>query len=326
MVPFISSLTSRLKTNRIIPQKYGHRHIGPKWVFIPATICISVLMIACGPSLSKEQKREIGELKQYVKQNRHQINTPSKRFGIPINYTIVNNYPFLLKWIIRQDADVNVRDKRGETPLHKSIIYDHTKDHITKTILIKNGAHINSADHYGTTPLHSAIAFGKVSAANLLISCGANVNARANSGETPLHYAARLPFNPDEDRIGAAQLLLRSGADVKAKDNFGRTPLLQSAMVGNVAMAEFLLKAGADSNSLTSSGESSLHIAAACGHSNIALLLIQYGARVNQRNNDAMTPLWRALHSPAMQYDAAGSAPVDTAEVVQILREHGGSD
>jgi ankyrin repeat protein len=95
-------------------------------------------------------------------------------------------------------------------------------------------------------------------------------------------------------------------------------------MVGNVEMTEFLLNAGANANALTSNGTSSLHIAAANGHSTIAELLIKYGAKVNQRNNDGITPLSRALHSPAIYYDSNGSAPVDTTAVVQVLREQGG--
>lgn len=285
---------------------------------------ISLLIIACGPSLSKEQKREIDEFKRYVKGNRDQINFSSKRFGIPINYTILNNYPFLLKWVIRQNADVNVKNKRGETPLHKSIIWDHTKNQKNKLILIKNGANVNSVDNYRNTPLHTAVNFGKVRVVNLLISHYADINARANGGETPLHYAARQPFDPSQDRIGAAQVLLRSGANINEKDYIGRTPLFQSSMVGNIEMTEFLLREGANSNSVTSSGESSLHTAAAMGHSDIARLLIKYGAKVNQRNDAGITPLNRALYSPAIHYNSEGSAPVDTTTVVQVLRDHGG--
>jgi ankyrin repeat protein len=285
---------------------------------------ISFLIIACGPSLSKEQKRKIDEFKRYVKENRTLINIPSERFGIPIIYPIVNNYSFLLKWVIRQNADVNVKGKRGETPLHRSIISDHTKNLKIISILIESGANVNSVDNYRNTPLHTAANLGKVKVANLLISHGADVNARANSGETPLHYAARLPFNSSQDRIGAAKLLLRSGANINKKDHFGRTPLLQSSMVGNIEMTEFLLKEGADANLATESGESPLHIAAASGHSNIAGLLIDYGAKVNYRNNEGITPLNRALHFPAVHYSSKGSAPVDTTDVVQVLREFGG--
>ena len=285
---------------------------------------IPFLIIACGPSLSKEQRRQIDEFKRYVKENRNLINISSERFGIPINYTIVNNYAFLLKWVIRQNADVNVKGRRGATPLHKSIICDHTKNLNIISILIKSGANVNSVDNYRNTPLHTAVSFGKVKAVDLLISHGADVNARANGGETPLHYAARQPFDPSQDRIGAAKLLLQSGAHINEKDYFGRTPLIQSSMVGNEEMTAFLLKVGANSNLVTDSGESSLHIAAANGHSIIAKLLIEYGAKVNHNNNEGMTPFCRALHTPAIRYNSQGSAPVDTTEVEQVLREFGG--
>ena len=285
---------------------------------------ISLLIIACGPSLSKEQKREIDEFKRYVKEHRNQINVRNKRFGIPINYPIINNYPFLLEWVISQNADVNVRGKRGETHLHKAVICDHTKNLIIISLLIKNDSNVNSADNYHNTPLHTAANLGKVKVANLLISHGADVNARANRGETPLHYAARQSFDPSRDRIGAAKLLLQSGANINEKDYFGRTPLLQSSMVGNMQMTEFLLQEGAKPNLGTDSGESSLHIAAANGHSDIARLLIEYGAKVNLRNNEGITPLNRAIHFPAIHYNSEGSAPVDTTAVVQVLREFGG--
>jgi hypothetical protein len=89
-------------------------------------------------------------------------------------------------------------------------------------------------------------------------------------------------------------------------------------------MTEFLLKEGAKPNLVTASGESALHIAAANGQSDIARLLIEYGAKVNHLNNEGMTPLYRALHSPAIHYNSQGSAPVDTTEVEQVLGEFGG--
>ena len=107
-------------------------------------------------------------------------------------------------------------------------------------------------------------------------------------------------------------------------DYFGRTPLLQASMVGNIEMTEFLLKEGAKPNLVTDSGESSLHIAAANGHTDIARLLIEYGAKVNHRNNEGLTPLNRAIHFPAIHYNSEGSAPVDTKNVVKVLREFGG--
>ena len=56
--------------------------------------------------------------------------------------------------------------------------------------LIDQGANVNVRDKYGNTPLHYASSDGYEESVELLISAGADVNAQGMKKNAPLHYAA----------------------------------------------------------------------------------------------------------------------------------------
>jgi serine/threonine-protein phosphatase 6 regulatory ankyrin repeat subunit B len=291
--------------------------------YVPAILLALLLLIACNPLLSKEEKRRIKELKGYVLDNPVKINSPHDKYGIPIHYAVLNNYSFLIKWLISHNADVNIKNKNGETPLHYSIYGNSSKNKI-RSLLIKCGANTNSTNKYRETPLHYAATYGKMDVAKLLLSHGAKVNARTGSGETPLHYATRQPSGPKEKRVSTAGLMLENGADINVKDNYGRTPLHLASLVGNVEMTGFLLKKGANPDLAIPNGQSPIHTASSMGHAELVEVLIKGGATVNQRDNEGMTPLKRALHFPSIHYEAGKKEPIDTSAVVQLLQDYGG--
>lgn len=61
-----------------------------------------------------------------------------------------------------------------------------------KKLLTNNLAFIDIKDKNGETPLHKAIKGGFIELIRLLISMGANINAKANDGTTPLRLARKL--------------------------------------------------------------------------------------------------------------------------------------
>ena len=176
------------------------------------------------------------------------------------------------------EADVNVKDENGHTPLHDAIAEGHTD---TADLLLHQGADINVQDKYGNTPLHDAIRKGYKDTADLLIRGGANINVKNTDGHTPVYYAYSSK-NPS-----TISLLIQGGAEVAR--------VHQTAARGDVDAMRTLIRQGADVNQHDPSMECSpLHVACTMGHSDLVTCLLQYGAHVGAVDGGSCTPLHQA--------------------------------
>lgn len=101
------------------------------------------------------------------------------------------------KLLIESGADIEARDKRLLTPLHYAVINPECVD-----VFIKAGADVNTIDKYGYSVLHKAVQFQK--SVELLLKTNVNVNIRDGFGHTPLYYA--------KNNIDISSLLLSVGA------------------------------------------------------------------------------------------------------------------
>ena len=85
-------------------------------------------------------------------------------------------------------ADIHIRGDNDFTPLHFAL---GNVDQVNKvpvvTYLLDKGADVNVRDKQGNSILHR----GTPEIVELLVSRGANVNARARNGSTPLDIARR---------------------------------------------------------------------------------------------------------------------------------------
>ncbi len=150
-----------------------------------------------------------------------------------------------IELLIASGADVNAKDKNGETPLDYAISTDHTviadllrkHDGKTKRELKAAGKPTEPvAEAAQPEPptaktadasLWEAAMFGKIEAAKKAIADGADVNAKKDDGETPLHSAVVAALDSGDKEV--VELLITNGADVNAKVVSGRkqgmTPL-----------------------------------------------------------------------------------------------------
>ena len=117
-----------------------------------------------------------------------------------------------VKEFLAAGADVNVKDKRGFTPLHWASISGHKE---AVELLIDNGADVNAMRGGGGTPLSYAASWGHEEIVELLIANGADVNVKDAFSETPLDVATH-PDNPNASAETANLLRKRGGKTAEA--------------------------------------------------------------------------------------------------------------
>ena len=104
--------------------------------------------------------------------------------------------------LLNQGADVNAKDKYGETPLH-SAASNNARE--IAEFLLKQGADVNAKGNYGNTPLHWAASNNAAETAEVLLKRGADANAKNDTGITPMRIAAW------KDAAETAEVLRRYG-------------------------------------------------------------------------------------------------------------------
>ena len=238
-------------------------------------ICLALALLVGCASRSKEQEREIAQIKQRVVSDPASLNVDDGS-GSPLDIAVINNYLDLAEWLVEHHADLNARNRRGSMALHEAVIADRAPDYKMIHFLLRSGADVNARRAYDETPLHEAASLGLTEAARILVEHGADVNARAGRGETPLHIASNAPGYPD-----LVDLLLAHGADIEAQQNNGATALHQAVLSGNTKVVELLLRRGASTSARNQAGDAPVHYAAATGKAEAAELLLTHHADVN---------------------------------------------
>ena len=216
--------------------------------------------------------------------------------------------------LLKNGADVNLRDKNDQTPLHNAGNCNIVRE------LIQHGASINSKDYQGNTPLHINSEYGYIPELKELLKKSANPNRPNNEGETPLHIACRnghvdvvmellvhgasvkaennkkecplvlidVEIVSEEVATTIARKLLELGANINAQNNDGSTLISSTAAMGFTSLVCELLKNGADANLRNKNDQTPLHNASNC---NIVRELIKHGASINAKDDDGNTPL-----------------------------------
>ena len=186
----------------------------------------------------------------------------------------------------------------------------HTKS------LIEEVTNINIKDNKGETPLHIAVDKGHLEIVKLLVEKGADINARVSyppdgkwEGGTALHYAI-------ESDLEIAKFLIEKGADANIHDFEGQSPLDRALdLIGeeeakslfsanknislsfaiaekNLEAGEALIKEGADINQTGHHKSNTfLHLTAGVGNLKLVKLCVEKGANVNRKNDMQKTPL-----------------------------------
>jgi len=118
----------------------------------------------------------------------------------------------VVKFLIENDADINIPNNAGNTPL---ILATNQGFSRLSYLLINNHADVNAINNSGGTALHEAVDNGDVDLVNLLLEKGADPNAKDIYGHTPLHDAV------SEGHSEIVKILIGSGTSLDVISSIG---------------------------------------------------------------------------------------------------------
>jgi ankyrin repeat protein/Ca2+-binding EF-hand superfamily protein len=172
--------------------------------------------------------------------------------------SVEKNYVDCVKEILRQGADVNLRENWwNRAPLHVAC-----ENGLIENVqhLLAYGADVNMWAKEGWTPLMLATSNGHLEVARILLNAKANFRLRTSNDYQAIHYAAKE--NHDE----LVQLLIAYGADPNSRIVEGGPAALHVAAIANSSKAiDVLLGNDADVNARDLKGMAPLHLAAQGG-------------------------------------------------------------
>jgi len=178
-----------------------------------------------------------------------------------------------------------------------------SESELVRRLVERHGADVNLRDKYGQTALHHAATVGHVAAARILLERGADVNFKDSSGKTPLLAATERgwsnldssgggisfsfssdgkpspPMHSFQTRREVVELLLSFQSDVNAKTKEGWTALMYAVMNGDAGVSRMLLEKGAEVNAKNNQGKTALRIASESQDGNLISLLKQHGTK-----------------------------------------------
>jgi hypothetical protein len=143
-----------------------------------------------------------------------------------------------VKEMIEKGADVNDRNRYGDTPLHLAIKNKHSG---AATLLIDRGANINAPGALDDTPLHVSVYNKQKELSDLLLKRGANESLINKYGLRP-HEMERVP-EIEMKVINAAELLNTNGIWVdrnKGRDLYDHLQDIEDKYVTNALVLQVI--------------------------------------------------------------------------------------
>ena len=220
-------------------------------------------------------------------------NAAGGRHNFPLFAAVFRKHIGVAEILVEHGANIDIRLKAGQTPLHKAI-----RDVGMVQSLLKNGADVNCRKDDLRTPLHLAAYYVELKVARVLVEHKADVCLQDNEGKTPMHLLLENRLRDDDDIVDLARLLLEHGTDenMRSTNELKRTLLQEEALRGGFKTARLSLERGVNVHAQDKDQNTVLHVAAFYENLKVTQLLLDHGANPNAEDKDGATPLHKVSY------------------------------
>jgi ankyrin repeat protein len=262
------------------------------------------------------KNKNLAEIKKRVLENPKIVDSIDEKGRTALYWACRMDESDIIAFLIEHDADVNLSNQNGVSPLHLSAANGNVR---ACEMLLNKKAQIEKTDSSGETPLHFAVSYGQFETVKWLLQKGAAFETANSRQRTPLIMAAR-----EMSGIEIVRILVEKGANINARDYSNNTPLSLAAWRGTEEIVDYLLSRNAELdltgpkgfqllhysinkkllnlfqemvkrndrlNDLVPEGQTILHWASKSGFLDVVRELVEKGSDVNERDMFGYAPL-----------------------------------
>jgi ankyrin repeat protein len=222
------------------------------------------------PKIDAELVKLIEENKQTELKNYLKKKIPTDVKNTALQRAVEKNRVKIARMLIDNDANINVKDENGITPLMTATLRNYPK--MVRMLIISN-ADSRIEDKNGDTALIHSIRTNNMECFSILSNTYPEIDKRIARGKA-LCIAMKL------GRVEMAKLLIKRYADLEY-NSYGKTALKFASARGYLDVVKLLIEKGVDVNARETCEFSALMEACCSGYIDIAKYLIEKGADVN---------------------------------------------
>ncbi|KAH7133162.1 ankyrin repeat-containing domain protein [Dactylonectria estremocensis] len=280
---------------------------------------------AAGVSSSERQRQDDGAYLKFLMEAGADMDKREDTCKTPLLTAITTNCHLALK-MLEYEPDCSVADYDGNGPLHLALSGREPPLPSLLSALLSAGANVDSRNRNGETPLHVLASRLGVfyaertddEALRLLLGNGAKIDARDSQGQTPLFKIIGKP--PPDITIAELEIFRAGGARLDIVDARGRTLLHEVARTcldsreSRTKLYRYLVEGGISPFVADFDGNTLYHEVARLRYDldleHLPELLEEFersGLDVNQSNLVGQTPLHLACHIRSTKYNRVHS-------------------